>query len=186
MTSELTSIYSLVPGKRFELCHPFERGAYVSIDGQLNGEVRAGEWRPVEFELITNDCGKELKQSDSPWYGPQAPIFRRHVLGALGEILLRFGELLPLKCDGADLVIYNPTRVLAALDEGASEVWRFPSGSIMGIRRHALKADVIAGHDIFKLTVPRVSQTFVSQRFVDAWRKAKFKGLEFERIWPLP
>jgi len=108
------------------------------------------------------------------------------VLDALGPLLREYGELLPLKCRDADLVMYNPTRVIDALDEEASSVIRFPEGRLMWIRHHVFRADVVTDIDIFKIPNLRVSPTFVSHRFVDRWMASGLKGLEFTHVWAAP
>lgn len=107
---------------------------------------------------------------------------RRQALGELEALLLSYGELLPLDCAVPDLVIYNPTRVLDALDESASVVERFDSGQIWLIDRHVFRGKVIAGVDVFKLTSLRVSPTYVSERFVLAVKAVGLRGLAFERV----
>jgi hypothetical protein len=82
--------------------------------------------------------------------------------------------------------MYNPTRVVEALDEPASSVIRFSDGRIMMIQRHVFRADVIGETDVFKLPNLRVSPTFLSQRFVDRWEASGLKGLDFERVWVPP
>ena len=79
--------------------------------------------------------------------------------------------------------MYNPTRVLSALDEAASSILRFKSGRIMDIQHHAFRTEVVQGIDVFKIPNLRVSPTYLSQRFVDAWTSAKLRGLTFEPVW---
>jgi hypothetical protein len=63
-------------------------------------------------------------------------------------------------------VIYNPTRVLDALDEAASSIMRFPNGRIMLIQKHVFRSDVVGENDIFTIPADRVSPTFLSQTLV--------------------
>ncbi len=83
-------------------------------------------------------------------------------------------------------MIYNPTRVLDALDEGASSVMRFDDGRIILIQRHVFRSDVVGESDIFTIPDERVSPTFFSHRFVDSWRASGLKGFEFKLVWASP
>jgi hypothetical protein len=110
-------------------------------------------------------------------------IFRQEAIRALGPLLTSNGELLPLRCSDAELSIFNPTRVLDALDEERSEVRRV-AGPIIAIKRHAFKTEVIEGVDVFKITSMRASPIFVSGSFVRAWRAAGLRQLNFRLVWP--
>ncbi len=133
--------------------------------------------------LIRKDMGKRLLAADSPWHGHYCLIFRTRALDALSEILLAHGELLPLECRGEDLVLFNATRVLDALDEQASDIARFPDGRIMLIERHVLLPDIVSGVDIFRLARDRTHSIYVSARFVDRFQAAGLRGLVFEKVW---
>ena len=82
--------------------------------------------------------------------------------------------------------MYNPTRVIDALDETVSSVQRFTGGRIMMIQRHVFRVAVIGGIDVFKSPNLRVSPTFLSHRFVDRWNASGLKGLEFKQVWASP
>jgi hypothetical protein len=138
------------------------------------------------MRIFHEDEGKKLLRSDSPWLGDHALIFRPSVLEALGPLLREYGELLPLECSETELWVYNPTRVIDALDEAASTVSRFKDGRLMGIRKHVFRDDIVRGIDIFKIPNRRVSQTYLSDRFVDLWTKSGLKGLEFTQRWASP
>ena len=168
--------------RNYELCHPVKPEDFERINTLINGTHRFDSWNPIPMEIIREDEGRRLLESDSPWLGSDALIFTLRAVDALGSFLQEHGELLPLLCSDADIMIYNPTRLLDALDEGASTGLRV-DGRIIWIKRHMFRPDVIKGNDIFKIKTLRVSPTFVSQRFVDLWNSAGLKGLEFKQIW---
>jgi hypothetical protein len=125
-----------------------------------------------------------LMPSDSPWLGSHALILRENVAnGIFGAMLREEGELLPLDCPGAQLVIYNPTHVVDALDEAISSVSRLADGRIWRIQKYEFREDLIKDFHAFKIPQLRVSPTFVSQRFVDLWRASNLKGLDFNCVW---
>jgi hypothetical protein len=100
--------------------------------------------------------GKHLRESDSPWLGSHALIFREQA-AKVYPLLAANGELLPLACAEAKLSIYNPTNLLDGLDENASSALRFSSGRIMSITRHVFKPEVVRDAEIFKLSCLRVA-----------------------------
>ncbi|HTA89343.1 MAG TPA: DUF1629 domain-containing protein [Polyangiaceae bacterium] len=168
-----------------ELCHPVSQDDFERINVEVNGERRAN-WRPVRVQLVHEDEGRTLVASDSPWLGAHALIFRDSAVEALGGMLRDNGELLPLDCAEAALLMCNPTCVADALDEASSSVVRFSTGRIMMIQRHIFHEKVIGNIDVFKIPNLRVSPTFVSHRFVDCWRTSGLKGLEFKLVWASP
>jgi hypothetical protein len=179
-------IYTPLGSNVYELCHPVSQDDFETINVGIDGTPRHSSWKPIAMELIHEDRGHKLAKSDSPWLGAHALIFRSSVIAALGAMLSEWGELLPLRCSEAELVLYNPIRVVDALDEAASSVRRFTDGRIMFIQRHAFRADVIGDLDVFKIPNLRVSPTFLSQRFVDRWNASGLKGLEFKEVWAAP
>ena len=179
----MAGIYVPQSAEGFAFCHPERQEDFETLNITIDGTPRQGTWRSPPMRLIREDEGKRLAESDSPWLGSHALIFRRQALGDLEAILLSHGELLPVACSESDLVIFNATRVLDALDERASGVLRFSNGRIMRITRHAFRPDIIAGVDIFKIPNLRVSPAYVSERFVERVKAARLRGLVFSKVW---
>jgi hypothetical protein len=76
------------------------------------------------------------------------------------------------------------TRVIDALDEQSSEISRFTSSeTIMRIKRYIFQSNLLLGVDIFKIPNLRLSPTFLSERFVQAWTMAGLSGLVFNEVW---
>jgi len=169
--------------KGYELCHPVRQEDFERINIEINGTPRESDWKPIPVRLVREDQGLELLSSDSPWLGSHALIFRARAVEMLGTLLREYGELLPLACSKAHVLIYNPIRVIDALDERASSVLRFRDGRIMMIKRHVFRHDIVRDVDVFKIPSLRVSPTFVSQRFIEAWEVSGLKGLEFQEVW---
>ena len=178
-------IYDPLGLDKYELCHPVDRN-FERFYADMDGTPKLAGWKPVAMEILHKDGRKKLLRSDSPWLGAYSLIFRPSVLEALGPLLREYGELLPLECSETDLWVYNPTRVIDALDEEASSIERFKSGKIMRIKRYVFKAHLIDGVDIFKLPDLRGDRTYVSHRFVDLWTESGLKGLEFTHRWSPP
>lgn len=176
-------LYTPLGLDNFELCHPVDEGDFETINLLINGEPRQATWEPLPVRLIRKDQGRKLLPSDTPWLGEHALIFKQSAIDILGAMLREYGELLPLECSEAEVFIFNPTRVIDVLDEQRSSLLRFSSGRIMDISRYIFHADAIRNISIFKIPNLRVSPTFVSQPFVDLWRSAGLKGLEFTQVW---
>lgn len=179
----MTSIYTPLSAEGFELCQPIEQGDFERINVLLNGESRLSDWDPIPMHIIREDEGQNLAVSDSPWLGSHALVLRTAAIEAVGPLLRRYGELLPLSCESAQVWMYNPTLVIDALDHTAASVVRFADGRIMTITRYAFRSDILGDVDIFKIPDFRVSPTFFSQRFVSLWKSASLKGLRFKKIW---
>jgi hypothetical protein len=179
-------LYTALGLDGYELCHPVNQGDFQTISAEIDGTPRRASWKAIPVRLIHEDEGKVLVASDSPWLADDALIFRSSVVAALGPMLREYGELLPLACSEAELVIYNPTRVIDAFDDAASSVVRFSDGRIMMVRKYVFSSEVVGETDIFKIPNLRVSPTFFSHRFVDRWQASGLKGLEFKHVWARP
>ncbi|SRR5216683_1424390 len=179
----MMNVYVPVPLEKFELCQPVDDQQFDNIIDRLAGTPYGSNWQPVKVEIIQEDRGKKLLESDTPWLGPHALIFRQTVVQAMGSLLREFGELLPLQCDEAELSIFNVTRLLDALDESASSIVRFGSGRILNIEKYEFRRDIVKGNEIFKIPNLRASPTFIGDRFVELWKTAGLRGLDFKKVW---
>ena len=177
------NIFVPLPTEDAELCHPVDEDDFLRIAELVDGRPRAETWTPLKMELVRENEGEKLAESDAPWLGANALIFRQAALLAMGPLLRQFGELLPLKCARASLHLYNPTVVLDALDEDASSVMRLRAGKIVLVKKYVFKPAALVGREVFKITSLAVSPTFVIERFVNEWTAAKLRGLEFEQVW---
>ncbi len=176
------NIYTTVVSEGFELCHPVADKDFETIATFIDGAPRAATWSPIPVEIVHEDEGRALEQSDAPWLGGHALIFRKGAVQALAPILESHGELLPLDCQEAELVAFNVTKVVNALDEKSSSIIRFDDGSIMHIEKHVFIPDVVAGLAVFKIAGIRASDTYVTDAFVSKWKSAKLRGLDFTKV----
>lgn len=179
----MASIYVPRAAEGFELCHPLSQEDFETIHVAINGRPRGQSWHPIAVRVVREDQGKPLLQSDSPWLGSHALIFNSKARDRIAAELSKYGELLPLACVEEELVVFNPTRVLDALDERASSLQRFTNGRIMRVERYVFLASMVEGEDVFKIPNLRVSPTFLSHRIVELWQRAALKGLEFVKVW---
>lgn len=176
-------VYLPKPEEGFELCHPTDPSQFEWLVTQINGAPRRRTWAPVPVEIVHEDEGKRLKRADSPWLGAHALVLRQDVAASISRTLLEWGELLPLRCGEAALAIFNPTQVLDALDEQASDVRRFSNGRVMMVKRYAFRKSVIGASAAFKIPNLRSSPTFFTESLVSAWMAAGIRGVKFEVAW---
>ena len=181
--SLLGAVYKPIPFGNLQSCQAAEDDDYLRILDTFNGTSHQSTWKPVAVTIVHESMGRRLGRSDAPWYGSNAMVFRLRTAEILVPLLVQYGELLPLQCDEADLVIYNVTNALDALDEKRSAIERFESGDIMEVMRYVFCPRVIGASQIFKLSNMRSSATFVGQAFVDLWNSSGLHGLVFDRVW---
>ena len=141
----MKDVYLPRPAEGYELCHPLKDSDFESFNALVNGEPRTDAWSPIDMRLVHEDQGEVLKRSDSPWLGSHALILRKEVMFRFGQFLQEFGELLALKCDEAEMFVYNPTCLIDGLDEENSEIQRFSNGRIIRISKYAFNESRIAG-----------------------------------------
>lgn len=151
----------------------------------FDGERRRESWRPVAVRLVKEDeQGRPLLESDVPWLGKHAPVFRDSATEALGGLLSGGGELLPLENEEADLRVLNVTAVLDALDEERSTLVKFPStGRIMNVKTHVFRPEVIEGAHVFKVPHLLRGSVFVTDEVVQAAERAGLRGVGFRQVW---
>lgn len=175
-------IYLPLSEEGYELCQPVEEQDFETLNSRINGDSCQATWQPLHMKIVTEDEGTELQRSDAPWLGSHALIFRHSALDKIGNLLERSGELLPLISNDEELFVFNPLQVRDALDEDLSSLMRFSNGRIMRVNQYVFRPEVVGDVDFFKIPNLRVSPTFVTQRFVDAWSDARLCGLRFRRV----
>ncbi|MDJ0947275.1 MAG: hypothetical protein QNJ30_27840 [Kiloniellales bacterium] len=177
------NVYRPLPLDGYELCHPLRDADFDTIDRLIDGEPRQTAWKPIKMKILREDEGRGLLESDSPWLGSHALIFKTTAVSVMGSLLRENGELLPLHCRAAEVVIFNATRVLDALDEAASSVERLDDGRILWVNSFAFCTEAIRNVDIFRCSTLDSREVFVREAFVELWQSAELRGLKFEQVW---
>ena len=176
------AIYTKGSGKSFQGCHPVEPADYSLTQKlqQAEGPL-AATWDPPLVRLDEwSFAGKHLLPSDAPWFDGFTLILNRRAVDAMASLLEGYGELLPLRCAQDELFAFNPALTLDALDEARSTLRRLPSGRAIAIEKWAFKPEVVAGADMFRITTLRLSEVYLSQRFVDLWHASGLKSPDFK------
>ncbi|MCZ0734516.1 imm11 family protein [Phreatobacter sp. AB_2022a] len=117
--------------------------------------------------------------SDFPWLGEHVPFLRRPAVEALGQVLLRHGQLLPVR--GEEAWLFNATTVLDALDRQRSGIVAFDDGSILAIEHHVFDETKLGAAEVFKLPM-RASAVYVTGPFVERVRRAGLRGVAFKAL----
>lgn len=117
--------------------------------------------------------------SDFPWLGEHVPFLRKPAVEALGHVLLKYGQLLPVR--GEEVWLFNATTVLDALDHERSHIVYFDDGGILAIERYVFDRGRIGTAEVFKLPM-RASPVFVTNSFVKQVRSAGLRGVSFKAL----
>jgi hypothetical protein len=176
-------IYDYHQTTGYEILQTADGEAFAVLD-RINGKPVSKRWKPVRVRRVRASARQGCRPSDAPFaYMSGVLVFRRSAVDALRDILDVHGELLPLEDeDGAELYAYNP-RVLEALDYSQSEGHHSPRGELAVVTRHVFLPSVVEGVDIFRQKEDRRGSIYLSERFLQRWKKAKLKGLDFKLVW---
>lgn len=145
------------------------------------GSPAGSDWNPVEVQLLRKQGGRSWNESDCPWLGSHFMVLRPAAVAVVSEFLGDDAELLPLRCEDADLTLLNAWRHLDALDLSQSDVVKFPSsGRIMRVKSYRFHDEVIDGHKMFRLSAMPAGSMFVQGSVVDAVQRASLRRVSFK------
>lgn len=151
---------------------------------RLDGTKLGTGWVPPRFEVISEDDDPPRKALDLACLTNGHPVMSHRASENLARALVNRVELLPMLTPVGRYYIVNVTRLLPALIEGKSEVFRYPSGRMGMVVRYELEPNVLPDEPIFKLTTWPNGAILVSQDFVDAVHATGLTGFRFIRAWP--
>lgn len=157
------------------------------LDEQFRGvPMSLAAWKPLKVIRMYSEpenLAKPLGDRAAIDAHRDPPVFSRCALDVLLPHIGRFGQVLPLDFDEWEYSLFNITNVIDALDEEASDVWRFPSsGRIGDIKRHVFRSQAVRDQWIFKIP-QRGGFAFVTDRFVELVRQHGLTGFGFELLW---
>jgi hypothetical protein len=90
---------------------------------------------------------------------------------------------LPLEDEGGvELFAYNP-RALEALDHARTVGSRNENGKVYLADIHVFIPSVVEGVDVFRQVQRNLGNVYLSERFIQRWKQAKLKGLDFILAW---
>jgi hypothetical protein len=151
---------------------------------RLGGTSCLTTWKPIRVQVLrVNELGDVRRPADLPWLGAHLLVLSPRAVDVLGERLRPYGELLPLSCPDNEYVVFNPLRIVSALDEEASGLIRFPSsGRVMNIARHVFRPSALDGAQIFKIPQLR-SSMYLTSEAANAIGAFGLQGTELRHEW---
>ena len=176
-------IYDYQQTTGYEILHTADGEAFAVLD-RVNGKPMSKRWKPIRVRRVRASARQACRPSDAPYmFSGGVLVFRRSAVDALRDMLDAHGELLPLEDEGgAELYAYNPWP-LDALDQTLSVGYRTDKGRIYVPDKHVFIPSIVEGVDIFRQKQERRGSIYLSERFLQRWKKAKLKGLDFKLVW---
>ena len=110
-------VYKLRFGEEYEWLLPVQDRDFERL--RFDGRPRASSWVPVEMKrLSVSERGRRLTAGDLyACSGGETLVFGDGARQSLGPELERYGEVLPLSCEGRPFWTLNVTSFVDALDE---------------------------------------------------------------------
>lgn len=150
---------------------------------KLNEKSVVSNWIPMRVRRVRPSKRAGCRPSDGPFCGVDNLILRRSAVDALRDILDMHGDLLPLiDEEGIELWAYHP-RSLDAFDHERTVGSHDQNGRITMAYNHVFIPSVVDGVDIFKQKTERAGQIYFGENFLQRWKQAKLKGLDFMLAW---
>ncbi|NTW28627.1 MAG: hypothetical protein HGA39_04610 [Coriobacteriia bacterium] len=149
-----------------------------------NGESVVDKWNPLEGEILEREGRRKLKKTDFPCFF--CPAMSERAAKALGPLLAKYGEFLPVVCGGEKYFIFNVLEVRDVLDENESVMRRLrPNEPPYRIDKWAFKTAGLGGAGIFRL--PRrsimVPQIFFTGAVLDDLLQPELTGFTYQLLW---
>ncbi len=179
---ELVRVYRPAVPDGSEWVFPLDENDWETFRS-FDGSSRLASWRPVKVRLGYSEEGVEYRPAVMPWMGGHVLVLKQEAVGAVGQALSRWGELLPLECDEAELFVFNALRFVSALDEDRSDLLRFGEGRIMKINKHVFDPRAIADVEMFKLTEMPRGSLYLTDPVVELIESSGLGGTGFELVW---
>lgn len=176
-------IYDFQGAKGYEVIDADSQGwdVLAGFDGSPRGQT----WTPQRIVRVRPTKRGGFRPSDAPYAcRSNILVLRRSAVDALRDILDSHGELLPLEDEeGVQLYAYNP-RALEALDHLRTVGSRDEDGRVYLPNNHVFTPSVVEGVDVFRQARKKGGgNIYLSHRFLQRWKKAKLKGLDFTLAW---
>ncbi|MBB2974946.1 hypothetical protein FHX49_000487 [Microbacterium endophyticum] len=147
-----------LPEDDFEWALPVDPDDFETIQ-TLPQRTVGSVWRPIRMALIKEDEGAPvMRRADMPWLGRHVLVLRDEAIEVVGPLLRPHGELLPLVCDYARLMLFSAPLIAGVLDEERSKTVRFRAGGIMSLTEPVFRVEALGSSQVFKLAeMPRGS-----------------------------
>lgn len=186
-------VYTLAPQGDPELANVVDTVAFLNLSARLQreGADRDDHWSEWDVEQALANVTVRLYDrevdgsvrwpADAPWNSRMDRFVKDTVDPVFAGTSAR---LLPVACESTSLRYVLPP-IVPALDVERSVLSLMPgSGRVIGVKEPVFKASVVAQHPLFKDgSLKCLSLIYVTDAFVDRWKRAGLRGLEFEEVW---
>jgi hypothetical protein len=162
---------------------PLESRDY-EVFRSFDGTPRHPGWTPIRVFLLKQEGGQQFQYSDFPWLAGHAPVLRQPAVEVLGATLTKYGELLPLACDEAELHVFNACTVIDALKVDASDiVYGTAAGDIITVQSYAFDPRIIDRRQVFKVPELARRTLFMTQDVVELVQNSGLRRVGFRLLW---
>jgi hypothetical protein len=159
-----------------------EEDIWPPLVQRLDGRRLAHLWTPMRARIVNPDT--RLPESDLVvWESTSPPVLTPRAWSVLQDLLDPFAEPLLLVGDAGNVYVVNVTRLVPALIEPESEVFRMPSGVLADISRYALDPAQLTSL-VFKLEEWPTGNVLVGEPFVRRVEEHGLTGGRFRQVWP--
>ena len=182
----MTKVFAALPSTAYNVVQPASSEGTEFFARAMTGSRHGNKWVSPPVEIIEEDeDGSPLKSFDAAIMGFSGwgIVLTPKAVKRLGGFLADYGEILTLKCNEAELYLFNCTVIAPALDVERSLMDRFPDGRVFGIRRHVFVPSIVSSHDIFRAKHAGMSETYFSDKAVEVWKQSALRGIEFNELW---
>jgi len=151
-------------------------------EGSINWQPRnlSQSWKPQPVEGPVNPF------NDYPCLELVTPVFSKRAVDALGDILIRNGELLPLRTSKGEYFAFNLKTIRNALDLRKSILTRTsPERTAVSIEYFSFKNASLRDTTIFRVPEnPNIE--LVTNAFKERVESSCLNGFNLIPVWPLP
>jgi hypothetical protein len=152
---------------------------------RFTGKSLVRSWKPCPVQLYF--ANKPLKNTGLnltfAWAWDHILCLGTEGMRVMAPLLAPHGEFLPLECDQAQLVLFNPL-VTVKEDERRSEMYgKGLSLSFSAVRSPAFKSAKEIKAPVFRIERRFWNHGLVTQEIVDRARAAKLKDVDFRLCW---
>lgn len=149
--------------------------------GRFIGEELLEEWNKCEVEIRFRGERANIKPDIMDFGGTAGVVLSSGAKEYMEDLILPYGELLPVELDGETLYIINPTVVLDCIDYNKSIKEKKPPLYNEKIIKYELKKE-INYPPIFRIK-NEVRYLIVSDVFVNRLKENDFVGYTLKEIW---
>lgn len=164
----------------FDFINREQRLIFRELKKSLWGQPIGEKWKPIG--VIVPKEEQHLPKCDFPELLPDVPVFSRRAKELLTDLLVPFGEFLPLLTDTGEYYAFNVINRIDVLNEKKSELERFPDGRVMRVVKYEFYPEKIQDQLIFQIP-QETTRIYVTDKFVENVKEYNLTGFEYLPLW---